>query len=91
MIKTKRIKKTIESVTYGFYCDKCEKYLGESEKCSDGYFLSKGAFDINLYIPPLGRRYEIHKYVCDECKNKLIESLRRGFKELGFSETAGGV
>jgi hypothetical protein len=73
---------TIENVTHHFYCDDCNKYLGETEEYDDGYYHELGEFELSFYF--LDNRYEINKCLCDECREKFLNKMLLILTELGF-------
>lgn len=78
MEKIEKIIRTVEDVTHCFYCDDCNKYLGESKEYDDGLYRELGEYELHF-----GNCY-IKKCLCVECREKLIEKIDNALMELGF-------
>ncbi len=77
-IKTEKIN------IHQFYCDNCNKFLGESEEYDDGYVYEIGEFKEHFRFA--GQWYSLRKTLCEDCQKKLIENIKKSLKELGFEE-----
>lgn len=71
-----------EEYVHHFYCDECNKYLGNTEEYDDGYYPSLGEFKLAFHLP--GGWYKVEKCVCDECKEKYLSRLENVLKDLEF-------
>ena len=74
----------IESVQkiHHFYCDDCGKYLGSSEEYPDGYYEEIGLLELKFYLSD--GWYRKRSILCDECREKFIDSMRKTLTEKGF-------
>lgn len=41
----------VEGVIHHFYCDDCNKHLGDSTEFEDGYYAKHGEFEMRIYFP----------------------------------------
>ena len=71
-----------EENKHQFYCDNCNKYLGETQEYEDGYYPKIGEFELSFYLPD--GWYKVEKCLCEECKNNYIDKLRDVLKSIGF-------
>ena len=78
-------KRTVEDVTHHFYCDECNKYIGETQEYDDGYYPELGEFELKFYF--LDDWYEINKCLCDECREKFLNKILLTLTELGFKKS----
>lgn len=77
---------TVKETTHQFYCDKCGKYLGESNEYRDGWYDKLGYLEISFYnrlFSPHGT-YCIRKNFCEKCKDNFINQLSNSLESLGF-------
>lgn len=81
MQKTIKEMVEIEEVSHEFYCDECEKHLGTSIECDDGWYQDFGEFEIKIYI---NGWYHIKKCLCDKCRYEFVEKLKTDLYNLGF-------
>ena len=81
MEKTKITTRQIEDIEHSFYCDECNKYLGTSKECDDGWYKEFGEFELNLYI---NTWYHIKKCLCNDCRNKFLTNLKTVLIDMGF-------
>lgn len=42
--------------TYHFYCDSCNKYLGFTHECDDGWFPNLGEFELKFLLVATGMK-----------------------------------
>lgn len=82
MEKLETITYTTEKTTHHFYCDGCNKYLGESTEYDDGWYPVLGEFELKFLVD--GNWYEINKCFCDECREKFLQKVESVLTELGF-------
>lgn len=71
-------------IVHKFYCDKCGKYLGESEELSDGYYKEYGEYYIDFHIPKDDMWYVSKGYLCEKCKNAYFISVKNLLLANGF-------
>lgn len=76
--------RTVEECVHNFYCDGCNKYLGSSEECDDGYYNKLGEFHLHFFIKDSW--YGVDKIFCDKCKEKFIEKVTTALTDLGFDK-----
>lgn len=76
--------KTIEEATHYFYCDDCNKHLGETHEYEDGWYQNLGEFELKIYMPD--GWYKINKCLCDDCRNKFLKEVEQKIIELGFKK-----
>ena len=81
MEQVKITPKYCEERTHWFYCDECGKYLGESHEYDDGWYETFGKFELSIYMD---RKYNLHKYLCEICKHKLMLEIEENLRRLGF-------
>lgn len=68
-----------------FYCDRCQKELGESIEIDDGYYEEKGSYEQKIFINGRGW-YNLHLCLCDKCKDIYNEKIVETLKNIGFTE-----
>lgn len=85
MDKLEKIEKTCIETKHSFYCDKCEKFLGDAVECEDGYYPKFGRLELFFNLPD--GRYEVKCHFCDKCKEEFIELLRTNLLNMGFKKT----
>lgn len=73
-----------EEFIHHFYCDDCNKYLGKTEECDDGWYPDLGEFELKFFVN--SSWYEINKNLCDECKEKFLAKVENTLIELGFEK-----
>lgn len=66
---------------HDFYCDKCNKHLGKSVECDDGYYKKLGEFELDFLV---GDWYKIKKHFCDDCRIEFINNLIKTLTKMGF-------
>lgn len=71
-----------EKITHKFYCDNCQKLLGESTELDDGYYKRYGEYEAKVLLS--SGWYKLKKNLCDDCKSKLQENIVKTIKQLGF-------
>ena len=71
----------VEDVVHEFYCDDCNKHLGTSYECDDGWYDELGRFEQKVYVN--GWLY-FRKCLCDKCKYETINKLRTNLFDFGF-------
>lgn len=76
-----KIRKKEETIHH-FYCDGCNKYLGETEEYDDGWYTKLGEFELKFYVAP--GWYEIDKCFCDKCRENFINKVKNTLIDLGF-------
>ena len=75
VLSEKEEKRVINVVEY--YCDRCGKFLGESEECDDGYIpipnsVNKTDGELRLF----GTTFKVPSLMlCDECYISTIKSI----------------
>ena len=84
MDELKIIEVVSEKRQHYFYCDKCEKLIGFSSECEDGYYAKFGEVKEHMFIN--GAWYNIHKTLCEECKKEFYEELIKKLESFGFKE-----
>lgn len=79
----KTIKKIVEveDIVHEFYCDECNKYLGTSYECDDGWYNRIGEFELKLYV---NGWLCVNKCLCDKCKYEFVEKIRKSLFDIGF-------
>lgn len=75
-----------------FYCDICKEEIGNSAEYEDGFYAKIGnveksamVYDIDKHYDT--KRFELKKYLCRKCTEKLNESMEDVFNmliKLGF-------
>jgi hypothetical protein len=75
--------KKVEERTHLFYCDVCGVSLGCTTEYSDGYYPTIGDFELQWYTPK--GWYEIHKCLCDNCKNQYLDFIYASLEAAGFA------
>lgn len=84
-IKEKTIKK--KEYTHTFYCDCCNKKLGDSIEYEDGWYETIGELELSFNLgEDYGYWYKVSKHLCDECRTKYMKNLINILKENGFEE-----
>lgn len=73
-----------EKITHKFYCDNCNKFLGESTELDDGYYKEYGKYMARINLS--NKIYETEKNLCDDCRSKLQENIINEMRKLGFIE-----
>lgn len=68
-----------------FYCNDCGKEIGRSEEHDDGWFKVHGKFEIDVYLPFVGKM-TLESCLCDSCARHKSYELSRGFETLGFKQ-----
>jgi hypothetical protein len=84
MDKLKIIEIVSEKRQHYFYCDKCEKPLGFSSECEDGYYVKFGEVKERIFINKTW--FNIEKTLCEECKKEFYEELIKKLESIGFKE-----
>lgn len=84
MEKIEETYETVESYTHVFYCDGCNKYLGTTKECDDGWYDEIGDFELRVHI--LDEWYTLTKHFCDDCKDTFITDLKAKLKNIGFEK-----
>ena len=70
------------SRTHKFYCDKCNKYLGQSEEYDDGWYKSINEREWNVCIDKIW--YYKRANLCDECFKEINNNIIKTFQKLDF-------
>ena len=83
MEKTKETKIEKIKYTHVFYCDGCNKELGESEESSDGYYLERGEYGQNVFIQGVGW-FKLKRHFCHACADKMNNEITTKLLEVGF-------
>lgn len=68
--------------THKFYCDNCNKFLGESEEYGDGYYEEFGKFYLNFFVD--GNWYKLNKHLCNNCRIKLLADIKQMLQKMDF-------
>lgn len=84
MEKLEIIERTVQDKIHNFYCDECNKLLGSSHECDDGYYKEFGEFKLRFFASD--HWYVSENHFCDKCKNKFINTVIDTLKELGFEK-----
>ena len=79
MEKTKEIKIEQIKYTHVFYCDGCNKELGQSEEYDDGYYEEIGEYEQTAFIKGVGW-FKLKRHFCRDCADKIAAKLI----EVGF-------
>lgn len=74
-----------EECTHIFYCDNCNKKLGESIELDDGYYEEFGVYRQSFNIKNLGS-YKMNLNLCDECKKIYDKKIVDAITAIGFVE-----
>ena len=82
MEKTKKTKIEKIKYTHVFYCDGCNKELGESEEY-DGYYHKIGEYEQNVHIQGAGW-FRLRKHLCNDCADKMSNEIAAKLIEVGF-------
>lgn len=82
MKKTEIIERTVQEKIHNFYCDRCNKLLGSSNECEDGYYPEFGDFALRFYV--FNQWYVSENHFCDKCKDKFINTVKETLEKLGF-------
>lgn len=83
MDKVENHEKIVKIKTHTFYCDICNKLIGKSEEEDDGYYKELGEYELGFHLPKIGF-FDLHKNLCDECKEKFVEKIKTSLLDLGF-------
>jgi hypothetical protein len=84
MIQTETKTYTKEQRIHHFYCDNCNKYLGETREYDDGWYPDLGEFNLHFVVD--GKWYEIEKCFCDDCRKAFLDKVENMLIELGFEK-----
>lgn len=82
MEKIEKYTYEVENKKHLFYCDDCNKFLGESCEYEDGYYETIGECTICINI--FGNWMTAKKCLCNECKEKYFSKVEKKLRELGF-------
>lgn len=80
-IITKVVPKT--EYHHSFYCDNCNKLLGESVEHEDGWYEEFGDYKESIRISGEGEFIK-KGYLCDACRKEFTFSLVNALHNLGF-------
>lgn len=72
-----------EEITHQFYCDICNKHIGDSVRFEDGFYYELGGYEQNFNVKGFDW-CELKMYLCDECQIKMTNHILQKLKELGF-------
>ena len=67
-----------------FYCDNCNKFLGESVEYDDGYYEEFGEFYLHFLVNK--KWYKLNKHLCDNCRTKFLTKIKQVLKKMDFEE-----
>ena len=79
-IETKKVEK--EEIIHKFYCNMCNKFLGESTEYDDGYYEKYGEIREKIYIN--GNDYMLEMNLCPECYKKKINEISEALEKVGY-------
>lgn len=79
-IETKKVEK--EERKHKFYCDVCNKFLGESIEYEDGYYEEYGDIEHKIFIHRTN--YIIKMNLCEECYQKKMNEIEEAIKKVGY-------
>ena len=82
MEEVKMIPKQVVERTHEFYCDYCNKHLGQTVENDDGYCPKLGRMVTSFSTN--NNRFTFDKNLCDECKDKFWTKLKESLIQLGF-------
>ena len=84
------VKKT--AIVHTFYCDNCNKELGESREYDDGYYEKRGVFEEKMYLHDGTGWVSIQGHLCSECKKLVCDAIKNGLQNISkeFNLTIGG-
>lgn len=68
--------------THNFYCDMCEKHLGNTEEYDDGYYATIGDYDLEFNVN--SEWYSLHRNLCVECRSKMRQKIIDVLLSMGF-------
>lgn len=71
----------VEEIRHEFYCDECNRYLGVSYECEDGWYDSLGDFELKCNI---NGWLHLRKCLCDKCRYEFINKVRTTLFDIGF-------
>ena len=83
MKKTETKQELIDINTHKFYCDNCNKFLGESVEYEDGYYEEYGEFYLHIFIDDW---YKLNKHLCNDCRIKFLSNIKQTLKQIGFEK-----
>mgnify|MGYP003302124354 CR=1 FL=1 len=72
-----------------YYCDKCGKFIGETEEYPDGYEKSPDMYSIYMDIRFDGKHYVYRGEggaMCEDCFEKAKKDALRMLAAMGFKE-----
>lgn len=79
-ITSKEVKSILN--THNFYCDMCEKHLGNTEEYDDGYYETIGDYDLKFNVN--SEWYSLHRNLCVECRSKMRQKIIDVLLSVGF-------
>ena len=82
MEKIKKEEVTSVEFFHEFYCDTCNKFLGMSSECDDGYYEEYGEVDEHICL--FNTWYEIKGTFCESCFEKFKTNIIKRIKAIGF-------
>ena len=82
MEEVKIVPKQVTETVHDFYCDYCNKHLGQTVECHDGYYPKLGRMETSFNTN--NNRFTFDKNLCDECKEKFWAKLKESLIQLGF-------
>lgn len=86
IIKHKTIEK--EEIKHEFYCDECNKFLGQSTEYDDGFYIRYGAIEHRIYAR--GNYYVLKMHLCDECHKKKMNKVFETLEKVGYTKENRG-
>ena len=84
---SENVKKQIikqERYTHEFYCDKCDKFLGETSEYDDGWYPTLGRYRQSFCIK--GEWYTLEICLCDECAKNMTDDIINALQKIGFTK-----
>lgn len=63
----------VKKIKHEFYCDKCNKFLGESTEYDDGYYPEHGRREYSVNI---NGWLKFRGHLCDECNEFFVNKIR---------------
>lgn len=84
MDKLEKNEKTCVEIKHNFFCDNCEKSLGSTVECEDGYYPELGEFESSFHLPD--GWYKVNAHFCDKCREEFVESLKTKLINMGFKK-----
>lgn len=83
-IETKEVK--TKQIIHKFYCDECQKHIGDSYEYDDGYYDELGN-DISMIFCYKSAWFKLkRRCYCDDCYKPKEKELLEKLREIGFEK-----